>query len=196
VSPASLARGAACPAVELMRRGERLAGRLLRAREPFEERITGVLSSLRERGFSCCPQMGRELGRRRDRCSRPPATVITAGPFLAALTAAPGWRCWVVRWVASSRGIGSAIASSRGIGPGVAMTLSLRAEILGPRRRPRLGRTSPKVSSMPRVLLPPSNVKTQACRIRSSCSVCLLRPPRPEHTPSLRCKAASLFLLF
>ena len=28
------------------------------------------------------------------------------------------------------------------------------------------------------------------------CSVCLLRPPRPEHTPSLRCKAASLFLLF
>jgi hypothetical protein len=80
--------------------------------------------------------------------------------------------------------------------PGVAMTSSLRAEILGPRRRPRLGRTSPKVSSMPRVLLPPSSVKTRACRIRLSCSVCLLRSPRPEHTPSLRCKAASLFLLF
>jgi hypothetical protein len=80
--------------------------------------------------------------------------------------------------------------------PGVAMTSSFRAGILGPRRRPRLGRTSPKVSSMPRVLLPPSNVKTRACRIRLSCSVCLLQPPRPEHTPSLRCKAASLFLLF
>jgi hypothetical protein len=80
--------------------------------------------------------------------------------------------------------------------PGVAMTSSFGVEILGPRRRPRLGRTSPKVSSMPRVLLPPSSAKTRACRIRLSCSVCLLRPPRPEHTPSLRCKAASLFLLF
>ena len=29
----------------------------------------------------------------------------------------------------------------------------------------------------------PFSVKTRACRIRSSCSVCLLRPPRPEkHT--------------
>jgi hypothetical protein len=38
-----------------------LAGRSLRVREPFEERITGALSSRRERGFSCCPRMGREL---------------------------------------------------------------------------------------------------------------------------------------
>jgi hypothetical protein len=44
--------------------------------------------------------------------------------------------------------------------------------------------------------LPPSSVKTRACRIRLSCSVCLVRPSRPEHTPSLRCKAVSLFLLF
>jgi hypothetical protein len=29
------------------------------------------------------------------------------------LTAASGWRCWVVRWVASSRGIGSAIEEAR-----------------------------------------------------------------------------------
>ena len=29
------------------------------------------------------------------------------------MTAAPGWRCWVVRWVASSRGIGSAIEEAR-----------------------------------------------------------------------------------
>jgi hypothetical protein len=79
---------------------------------------------------------------------------------------------------------------------GVAMTSSFGVEILGPRRRPRLGRTSPKVSSMPRMLLPPSSAKTRACRIRLSCSMCLLRPPRPEHTLSLRCKAASLFLLF
>jgi hypothetical protein len=81
-------------------------------------------------------------------------------------------------------------------GPGVVMTSSFGVEIFGPRRRLRLGRTSPKVSSMPRVLLPPSSVKTRACRIRLSCSVCLLRLPRPEHTPLLRCKAASLFLLF
>jgi hypothetical protein len=67
-------------------------------------------------------------------------------------------------------------------GPGVAMTLSFRVEIFGPRRRPRLGQTSPKVSSMPRVLLLPSAVRTRACRIRLSCSVCSLRPPRPKHT--------------
>ena len=81
-------------------------------------------------------------------------------------------------------------------GPGVAMTSSFRVEILGPRRRPRLGQTSLMVSSMPRVLLPPSIVKTRACRIRLSCSVCLLWPLRPEHTPSLCCKATSLFLWF
>jgi hypothetical protein len=61
-SPASLARSAACLAAELMRRGEWLAGRPLRVREPFEERITGALPSRRERGFSCCPRMGREVG--------------------------------------------------------------------------------------------------------------------------------------
>jgi hypothetical protein len=38
-SPASPARSAACPAAELMRRGERLAGQPLRVREPFEERL-------------------------------------------------------------------------------------------------------------------------------------------------------------
>jgi hypothetical protein len=32
-----------------------LAGQPLRVHEPFEERITGALSSRRERGFSCCP---------------------------------------------------------------------------------------------------------------------------------------------
>jgi hypothetical protein len=30
--------------------------------EPFEERNMGALSSRRERGFSCCPRMGRKLG--------------------------------------------------------------------------------------------------------------------------------------
>ena len=38
-SPASPARSAVCPAAELMRRGELLAGRPLRVREPFEERL-------------------------------------------------------------------------------------------------------------------------------------------------------------
>jgi hypothetical protein len=41
----------------------------------------------------------------------------------------------------------------------------------------------------------PFSVETRAYRIRLSCSVCLLRPPRPENTPSLRCKAASPFPL-
>jgi hypothetical protein len=61
-SPASPAKGAACPAAELMRRGEWLAGRPLRMREPFEERNTGALSSRRERVFSRRPRMGHELG--------------------------------------------------------------------------------------------------------------------------------------
>jgi hypothetical protein len=69
-----------------------------------------------------------------------------------------------------------------GDGPGVVMMSSFRVEILGPRRRPRLGRTSPKVLSTPRVLLLPSAVKIRACRIGLSCSVCFLRPPRPKHT--------------
>jgi hypothetical protein len=38
-SPAFPARGAACPAAELMRRGEWLAGRSLRVRELSEERL-------------------------------------------------------------------------------------------------------------------------------------------------------------
>jgi hypothetical protein len=67
-------------------------------------------------------------------------------------------------------------------GPGVAMTSSFGVEIFGPHRRPRLGQTSPKVLSMLRVLLLPSSVKTRACRIGLSCSVCFLRPPRPKHT--------------
>jgi hypothetical protein len=61
-SPASLAKGAACPAAELMRRDEWFAGQPLHAREPFEERNMGALSSRRERGFSSCPGRGRELG--------------------------------------------------------------------------------------------------------------------------------------
>jgi hypothetical protein len=69
-----------------------------------------------------------------------------------------------------------------GDGPGVAMTPSFRVEIFGPRRRPRLGRTSLKVLSTPRVLLLPSSVKVRACRIGLSCSVCFLRLPRPKHT--------------
>jgi hypothetical protein len=69
-----------------------------------------------------------------------------------------------------------------GDGPGLVMTLSFRAETLGPRRRLRLGRTSPEVLSAPRVLLLPLAVKIRACRIGLSCSVCFLRPPRPKHT--------------
>jgi hypothetical protein len=96
-----------------MRRGEWLAGRPLHVRLPFEERNTGALSSRRERGFSRRPWMGRRLARRRDRCSCPPSTAITAGPYVVVLTVAPGWRYWVVRWVASSHGIGSAVEEAR-----------------------------------------------------------------------------------
>jgi hypothetical protein len=85
--------------------------------------------------------------------------------------------------------IGRAACSGRilgedpgGDGLGLVMTLSFRAETLGLRRRPRLGRASPKVLSTPRVLLLPLAAKIQACRIGSSCSVCFLRPPRPKHT--------------
>jgi hypothetical protein len=73
-----------------------LAGQPSRVCEPFEEWITGALSSPRERELSRCPRMGRELGCRRARCSRASATVITAGPLSAALTVASGWRCWVL----------------------------------------------------------------------------------------------------
>ena len=83
-----------------------------------------------------------------------------------------------------------------GDGLGAVLTSSFEVEILRLCCCPRPGRIPPKVESMPRVLLPPSSVKTRAYRIRLSCSVCLLRPPRPEHTPSLRCKVASLFFLF
>jgi hypothetical protein len=69
-----------------------------------------------------------------------------------------------------------------GDGPGVVMTSSFRVEILGPRHRPRLGRTSPKMLLMLRVLRLPSTVQIRACRIGLSCSVCFLRPPRPKHT--------------
>jgi hypothetical protein len=69
-----------------------------------------------------------------------------------------------------------------GVGLGLVMTLSFKAETLGPRRCPRLGRASPKVLPTPRVLLLPLAVKIRACKIGLSCSVCFLRPPRPKHT--------------
>jgi hypothetical protein len=85
--------------------------------------------------------------------------------------------------------IGRAACSGRilredhgGDGPGLVMTLSFRAETLGPRRRPRLGRASPKVLSTRGALLLPLAVRIRACRIGLSCSVCFLRPPRPKHT--------------
>jgi hypothetical protein len=43
-----------------MRRDGRFAGRTLRVRESFEERNTGVSSSCRGRGLSCCFRRGHE----------------------------------------------------------------------------------------------------------------------------------------
>jgi hypothetical protein len=75
---------------------------------------------------------------------------------------------------------GRAICSSRipgedpgGDGPGVVLTSFFGVGILQPRRRPRLGQTPPKVYLTLRVLLLPSTVKIQACRIGLSCSVCM-----------------------
>jgi hypothetical protein len=48
---ASPAGGVACAAKELMRRDRRFVGRLLRVREPFEERNTGASSLIRRRGL-------------------------------------------------------------------------------------------------------------------------------------------------
>jgi hypothetical protein len=42
--PASPAKGAACPAAELMRRDEWFTGQPLCVREPFKERNTGASS--------------------------------------------------------------------------------------------------------------------------------------------------------
>jgi hypothetical protein len=51
--PASPAGGVACPAKELMRWDGRFVGRMLRVREPFEERNTGASSLLCGRGLPC-----------------------------------------------------------------------------------------------------------------------------------------------
>jgi hypothetical protein len=72
-----------------MRRDEWFAGQPLCVREPFKERDTGAPSSRRGRGFSRCPRRGRERGWQLDRCFRPPATAITAGPFLAVSIVTP-----------------------------------------------------------------------------------------------------------
>jgi hypothetical protein len=69
-----------------------------------------------------------------------------------------------------------------GDGPSLVMTSSFRAETLGPRRRPRLGRTSSEVLSTPRALLLPLAVKIRACNIGLSCTMCFLRSPRPKRT--------------
>jgi hypothetical protein len=61
VSPASPAKGVACPTAELMRRDEWVAGQPLCVREPFEEPNTDALSSRHGRGLSRCPRRGREL---------------------------------------------------------------------------------------------------------------------------------------
>jgi hypothetical protein len=57
-SPASPAKGVACPAAKLMRRDGWFAGQPLH--EPFEGRNTGALSSRRGRGLPCCSRRGCE----------------------------------------------------------------------------------------------------------------------------------------
>jgi hypothetical protein len=59
VSPASPAKGVACPAAELMRRDEWFAGQPLRV--PFEGRITGASYSRRGRGSPAAPGGGVSL---------------------------------------------------------------------------------------------------------------------------------------
>jgi hypothetical protein len=71
-----------------MRRDRRFAGRLLRVREPFEERNTGVSSLLRGRGLPCHFRRGCEpIGDWS--CFRLSVSAITADPLLAISTVAP-----------------------------------------------------------------------------------------------------------
>jgi hypothetical protein len=78
----------------------------------------------------------------------------------------------------------------------VALTSSFGVEILRPCCRPRLGRTSPKVELMPRVLLLPLRQgPSLQDRFILYCAYvfCGRRGP---NILSLCCKAAFLFLLF
>jgi hypothetical protein len=101
-----------------------------------------------------------------------------------------------------SRGLGSGWRPWKSVGRGPRDSRPSR--LLGPdsRRNPWTASPSEAGSDLAEDIVnaegvtAPFSVKTRACRIRLSCSVCLLRPPRPENTPSLRCKAASSFLLF
>jgi hypothetical protein len=58
MSPASPAKGVACPAAKLMRRDGWFAGRS--PYEPFERWNTGASYSRRGRGLPCCSRRGRE----------------------------------------------------------------------------------------------------------------------------------------
>jgi hypothetical protein len=89
-----------------------------------------------------------------------------------------------------SRGLGSGWRPWRPVGRGPRGTRPSR--LLGPdsRRIPWTASPSEAGSDFAEDVvdaegaIAPFGVKTRACRIRSSCRVCLLRPPRPENTPS------------
>jgi hypothetical protein len=108
----------------------------------------------------------------------------------------PGWlepsrvvRQWSRRQSRSAEALGraGALGSRLTEAPGVtgraACSGRIPGGVPGPRRHPRLGRTFAEDVVDAEGAIAPFDVKTRACRIRSSCSVCLLRPPRPEkHT--------------
>jgi hypothetical protein len=87
MTPASPAKGVACPAEKLMRRDGRFAGR------PHARAVRGtehgcVVFTLRERA-PLPLQEGTQAYTRFDHCFRSSAAAITAGPLLATSTAAP-----------------------------------------------------------------------------------------------------------
>jgi hypothetical protein len=104
-----------------------------------------------------------------------------AGPMpeLTSRGLGSGWRPW--KMVGRGPGVtGRAACSGQIFGedpgsdcPGVAMTSSFGVGIFGPRRRPRLGRTSPMVSSMPRCCpLPASRPEPAGSDCLVACASC------------------------
>ena len=87
MTPASPAKGVACPAVELMRRDGRFVGRP-RARVVRGTQHGRVVFTPRERAPLPLQERTRAC-RRFDRCFRSSAAAITASPLLAISTVAP-----------------------------------------------------------------------------------------------------------
>jgi hypothetical protein len=89
MTPASPAKGVACPAEELMRWDERFAGRPLRVARVVRGTEHGRVVFVPWERAPLPLQEGTRACRRFDRCPRPSAAAIIVGPLLDISTAAP-----------------------------------------------------------------------------------------------------------